>query len=157
MRKHLRTLLWLLAFATLFPFLYPWQDGKPLLTWSDIRMPAVALPAVTVAGREAHQPVTLYRWQGSDGAMAFSSEPPPPGVAYEVVAVDPDANLLEAPPARIEHGENSGEEGVGTATIRALPSPLSVSPGEARQLVQDAYKLREMSEERLRQQEALAR
>jgi hypothetical protein len=173
MRTFIRTLLLLLLFAALFPFLYPWKDGKPLLSWSALRaqfrapaMPNLSLPerpwpsltgiesGSETGARQPHQPVAIYRWQGADGSAQFSNEPPAPGVAYEVVEVNPDANLIQAPvqpPAK----ESSGTETKGTesAPAMALPSPLTVSPTEAMQLLQDARKVQELSVERLRQQE----
>lgn len=167
MRKLKRPLLLLLLFAAIFPFTFPWQDGRPLLNWSDIRlpqMPKLELPEASElaqpgergeekaeGGRQAHQPLELYRWDNGDGTPQFSNEPPPPGVDYEVVQVNPDANLIQpltpsAPPATQEEG--------GKAANR-LPTPLTVSPEEAMQLFRDAGKIREMSQERLHQQEVL--
>lgn len=164
MRRYLRTLLLLLLFAALFPFVFPWKDGKPLLSWSELRMPALsrgglpALPALTLPqpeqGRTANQPVQLYRWRDGDGVMQFSNELPPAGVVYEVVEVNPDSNLIPAlPPAKGATEEAATEGGDGPAV--SIPSPLTVSPGEALQLLEDAKNLREQSKERLRQQEAL--
>ena len=159
MRKFIRLLLMLLLFAAIFPFVYPWKDGKPMLSWSDIRMPTMPeitlpeLPKPGEATRESNQPVTLYRWQGPDGSTQFGSEPPAEGINYEVVAVNPDANLIQALPPSEAPVEAEEKEG-GNST--SLPSPLTVSPGEAMQLMEDAKNIREMSEERLRQHEALA-
>lgn len=168
MRRYLRTLLLLLLFAAIFPFVYPWQDGRPLLSWSELRLPGLsslqlpelpelAPPVVPGSGeaRTPNEPVRLYRWQGSDGTTQFSNEPPAVGMKYEVVEVNPDANLVPAtpltPPAAPEAG--SGE----SRPTPTLPSPLTVSPGEALQLLEDARALREQSYERLRQQEAVTR
>ncbi len=162
MRKYLRTLLTLLLFAAIFPFVYPWKDGKPLLSWSEIKvpeMPEVALPRVALptAGTESiasEQLVTLYRWQDADGSIQFSNEPPAEGIAYEVVEVNPDANLLPAVAASssVEPPPPATEEGHRGVL---LPSPLTVSPAEALQLVEDARQLRHSSQERLHQHEAL--
>lgn len=163
MRKHTRTLLLLLTFAAIFPFVYPWKDGKPLLSWSDIQMPEnpeirlpglaeIVLPAEEETTREPDQAVKLYRWQGADGGIQFSNEPPPEGTDYEIVEIFPDANLIQ--------GQNPDTTASPTTSDannshRALASPLTVSPGEAMQLLEDAYNIREVSEQRLRQHEAL--
>lgn len=159
MRKFIRLLLLLLLFAVIFPFTFPWKDGKPMLNLSDIRMPnmpSVTLPELPGAGeatRESNQPVTLYRWQGADGSTQFGSEPPANGVKYEEVEVNPDANLIQAlPPSAPPEASETQEENTLSSP---LPSPLTVSPGEAMQLMEDAKKIRQMSEERLRQHEAL--
>ena len=160
MRKYIHLLLLLLLFAVIFPFAYPLKDGKPMLSWSDLRMPkmpSVTLPELPGTGetaRDANQPVTLYRWQGADGSPQFGSEPPAKGVKYEVVEVNPDANLIQALPPS-DTPDTAGTEGE-KSTASSFPSPLTVSPGEAMQLMDDAKKIRQMSEERLRQHEALA-
>jgi hypothetical protein len=164
-RKINRILLLLLLLAVIFPFTFPWKDGKPMLSWSDLQLPGmpslklpeladISLPGKEEEAREPHQPVKLYRWQTPDGSMQFSNEPPPSGVRYEVVEVNPDANLIQGQPlAAAEEESVTPEE--GTAPAASLPSPLTVSPDEAMQLFEDAREIREMSEERLRQHEAL--
>ncbi len=163
MRKLIRILLLLMLFAAIFPFTFPWRDGKPMLSWSDLKlpgMPEVEMPQIELPGSEekaraAHQPLSLYRWQDSNGGMQFSNEPPPEEVAYQRVEVNPDANLLQAPPPAIKQ-DSPAPQGEPTSTS-SLPSPLTVSPGEAMQLIEDAHEIREMSEQRLRQHEELTR
>lgn len=164
MRYLIRILLLLLVAAALFPFVYPWKDGKPLLSWSALKMPQlssvklpempdIALPGKEETTRAPHQPVTVYRWQGEDGSVQFSSEPPAKGVAYTVLEVNPDANLIQAPPKEDESVTAGDTKGAESAI--PLPSPLTVSPGQALQLIEDAHKVKQLSEERLRQQEAM--
>ena len=137
-----------------------------MLSWSDLRMPdmpsvtlpempQISLPSADDATREPYQPVQIYRWQGADGSIQFSNETPPERVDYELVEVNPDANLIQAVPT----GDTGSNDKTGmeeeSAASSSLPSPLTGSPGEAMQLMEDAHKLRELSEERLRQHEAL--
>jgi hypothetical protein len=162
MRTIIRTLLLLLLFAALFPFVFPWKDGKPLLSWSELKMPALLsfnlpqMPDIVLLGKEEprapHQPLKVYRWQGEDGDIQFSNEPPAPGVAFTVVEVNPDANLIQAPPADNNTGGAKTE-----APSSPFPSPLTVSPGQALQLIEDARSVQKLSDERLRQQDALTR
>ncbi|MCW8918509.1 MAG: DUF4124 domain-containing protein [Gammaproteobacteria bacterium] len=162
MPKTLRLLLLLLLLAVLFPFLYPWKDGKPLLSWSDLKapkMPNLSLPELPrimpeTDERQPHQPVTIYRWQDEEGTVQFSNETPAKGVAYEVVEVNPDANLIQAPVAVTS---NTAPPDSSEATTPTLPSPLTASPGEALQLLEDARKVQGLSDERLRRHEALTR
>lgn len=166
MRKTIRLLLLLLLFIVIFPFVYPWKDGKPLLSWSELtlpelpsielpKMPRIPLPGKEETAREPNQPVKLYRWQGVDGSTQFSNEPPAQGVAYEVVEVNPDTNLIRAVPTTGTDEEMKPETtGIGEGS-GSLPSPLTVSPGEALQLIEDARKVQQLSDQRLRQQEAL--
>ena len=166
MRKIIRTLLFLLIFAAIFPFVYPWKDGKPMLSWSDLKMPEmpsvalpdipdISLPGDETTTRKPHQSVKLYRWQGEDGSTQFSNEPPAGAVAYEIVEVNPDANLIQSVPTDDASVAAKTETAESADTTSSLPSPLTVSPGEALQLIEDARNLRELSEERLRQHEAL--
>lgn len=162
MRKIIRTLLLLLLFAAIFPFVYPGKDGKPLLSWSELKMPTLhsfnlpQMPDIALPGKEEprapHQPVKVYRWQGEDGGIQFSNEPPTPEVAFTVVEVNPDANLIQAPSA------DNNTRGAKTETPSSpFPSPLTVSPGQALQLIEDARNVQKLSDERLRQQDALTR
>jgi hypothetical protein len=165
LRKIIRTLLLLLLFAALFPFVYPWKDGKPLLSWSDLKMPALPsfdlpqMPDISLPGndepRPPHQPVRVYRWQGEDGGIQFSNEPPPAGVAYTVVEVNPDANLIQAPTAAAANTTRTPEAPKAAPPSSPIPSPLTVSPGQALQLIEDARNVQKLSDERLRQQDAL--
>lgn len=172
MRKIIRTLLLLLVFAAIFPFTFPWKDGKPMLSWSDITMPTmpkVELPKVSAISepqqegekegpdRAAHQAVKLYQWTGADGSMNFSNEPPPAGLAYKLIDVHPDANLIQALPTITAEESGSNTEGDGPANGAMPPSLLTVSPGEAMQLMEQAQELKQLSEERLQQHEALMR
>ena len=38
--------------------------------------------------------VRVYRWYSRDGTVQLSTRPPGDGVDYEIIEVDPDANLL---------------------------------------------------------------
>lgn len=165
MRNLIRLLLLLLLFAAVFPFIYPWKDGKPLLSWSALKlphlsslklpeMPDIVLPGKTESRGEAHPPVKVYRWQGEDGSIQFSSEPPAKWVAFEVVEVYPDANLIQAPSPALPPA--STEEMKATEASSKLPTPLTVSPGQALQLIEDARKVQQLSDERLRRQETLS-
>jgi hypothetical protein len=165
MRKIVRILLLLLLFATIFPFVYPWKDGKPLLSWSQLKMPTLAsvklpeMPDISLLGKEEtrapHQPVKVYRWLGEDGGVQFSNEPPAAGVAYAVVEVNPDANLIQTPAKESTSVATKPAEQETGETTRSFPSPLTVSPGQALQLIEDAHKVQQLSSDRLHQQEAL--
>jgi hypothetical protein len=39
---------------------------------------------------------TLYRWTDADGVIQYTDEPPPDDIEYEIVEVDPDANVIPA-------------------------------------------------------------
>jgi hypothetical protein len=87
--------------------------------------------------------------------MQFSNQPPVGVADYEVVEVNPDANLIQSIP--VEETGTAEKSGAIKAEkpSTSLPSPLTVSPGQARQLIEDARTMQKLSEERLRQQQAL--
>lgn len=167
MRRFMITLLLLLVFAGVLPFVFPW--GKPMLSWekvmdegiSSISIPdipelsSLTLPWQEEKARTVGEPITLYRWEDADGTPQYSNEPPV-GVSYERVKVQPDANLIQAIKTESAHARKEAETGVSEAPKNGL-SPLTVSPEETMQLLEDTQRLREVSEERLRQHEALIR
>lgn len=167
MRKFTRTLLMLLLFAAIFPFLYPWKDGKPLLSWSQLSLPQLpqeTMPTSTPSPspdeedtrerkREPNRGVMIYRWRGSDGEVQFGSTPPPKGVAFESVEVLPDANLIQSTTA-VAPADSADEPSPATSP---LPTPLTVSPEQLKQLFEDAHRLQQFSTERLQQQQELLR
>lgn len=158
-----RLLLLILLLAVIFPFTFPLKDGRPLLSWSDIQLPRkpdidIKLPTLSAAG-EANpstpsQSVILYRWRDGNGGLQFSNLQPPQGVAYEIIKVNPETNLVQG----VGTEDNvMAERTDGDTAGPALPSPLSVSPEEAAQLLEEARRIQALSEERVRQQEALTR
>lgn len=97
-KNMIRTLLLLLVLGAVFPFVYPWSDGKPLLSLNDLTFPAapdLSLPDIALSQNDkpASQPVVVYKWQDAEGGWQFGSKPPQ-GVNYEVVELDPNTNLL---------------------------------------------------------------
>ena len=93
-KKLIRTLLLLLVFSAVFPFVYPMNDGKPLLSLNQLSLPT--LPEISLpsqGGSDRSETVTAYKWRDGEGGWQFGSEPPK-GVAYETLELDPDTNIL---------------------------------------------------------------
>lgn len=107
-KNLIRTLLLLLVLSAVFPFVFPWKDGKPLLSWKQLKLPAlpdISLPDIPLPVRESNttkQKISVYKWRDEQGSWQFGNEPPQ-GVAYELLELDPDTNVLPAikaePPA----------------------------------------------------------
>jgi hypothetical protein len=77
--------------------------GEPLLRAQELRSAEALLHRLhRVYGTPLPAPerVQAYRWRDADGAWQLSDHPPPAGVDYELIEVDPDANLMPAPEAR---------------------------------------------------------
>lgn len=83
-----------LSFVTFGP------DGGPLLRGRDVssvdalvkRVESILPDDVTGSGQVRQS----YKWRGAEGEWVYSTEPPPPGVDYQVVETDPTANVLPA-------------------------------------------------------------
>ena len=70
------------AAAGLYMYLYEPEHVRNVLGNTPLA------PAATVT--------QTYKWRGADGGWNLTSEPPAPGVDYEVVTVRSDTNVLPA-------------------------------------------------------------
>lgn len=96
-KKFIRTLLMLLVISAVFPFVYPWKDGKPLLSWSQLKLPSLpdlSLPEFMPSADQSGQTVTVYKWRDAQGNWQFGNEPPKERT-FETLMLDPDTNLVE--------------------------------------------------------------
>lgn len=148
MRKLIFLSLLILGGAVVAPFVLPLKNGRPLL--DPPAMPSVPklpdLSSFEAAGGEAPQPVAVYRWRDEQGLLQLSHTPPPPGVPFETVAVNPAAtNTLPGAAA-------PKPAAAPAASPDAIPSPLEAYSGAGR-LVQDARNIQSVLEERKAQQE----
>lgn len=157
-RKMITLLFLLLALALLVLFTLPLKDGKPLLAWNQVRLPAV--PALQLPqwsgsdGQQAPAQVTVYRWRDQDGVWHYGSSPPPDGRPYESRTIDTAANadLFPAAPAQREQPAGTGAK----ETEPARPAPASPYSAEGIQkLFDDARSLRDTSHERQNAQDKL--
>ena len=102
MRKMLSMLLMILIIAAIAPFALPLKNGEPLLKWSDISIPQLPtipkLPGLNSENPEELTPVITYKWQDADGHWHLG-DTPPANYVYEIITVDPSANLIQPVPA----------------------------------------------------------
>lgn len=68
--------------------------GGPLLRPADLADPATA--AAKLRARFGDAPVKVYKWRDAAGRWHYDERPPPAGTPYEIIEVDPKANLLPA-------------------------------------------------------------
>lgn len=74
-----------------------WIWHNPEKLPEQLRQQVVALTAEISAPAEPPGVTrSVYRWRDSYDALQFTDEPPPEGVAYVVVEVDPATNTLPA-------------------------------------------------------------
>lgn len=148
MKLFVKLMVLVLIAALAGPFFIRGPDGEPLARWGDVQewfadagrdvrsgFSAVTEKAARLAGDENAGKTPVYRWRDAQGAWHFSDEAPA-GVTSELIHIDGDANLVDAPTVR------------RPASSPTPPSPLTVSPAKARDLVGDAYAARKALEER---------
>jgi hypothetical protein len=152
------TLLFLLlALAVLIPFTLPLKDGKPLLAWNDVKLPAalkLRLPQWADGNtQEVPAQVTVYRWRDGQGVWQYGSSPPADGRPYESRTLDTAANADLFPAAPQQEQPSDAR----TATAEpAQPAPLSpYSADGIQKLFEDARSLRDQSQERQAVQDQL--
>ena len=149
-KKISRLLLLLLVFAAIVPFVYPMKNGKPLLSLDQFKLPSLpemSLPDISLSSQEKTAEtgtVTAYKWQDGQGNWFFGSEPPQ-GIRYELMELDPNANLiqgLKAAPEPVTQAEASTTEmaaqpGNGEVVFGYTPEKIEAMMEKTRQ-VKDA-------------------
>lgn len=153
MRSIIRLSLLLLVAAGIAPFFITGKDGRPLLSLSRLNapsLPQVSLPAWNKPEGDdrASAPVTLYRWRDERGIWQFSDNPPPPGVAYETVAVDPDVNLLDSRGSTPPGDASASQAAQEPSASSGLPLPLTVSPDGIKKIMGQARGVEALTKER---------
>ena len=94
----------------------------------------------------------VYKWRDSRGELHFSSSPPPQGVEYTVKGYDPNANLIQS--IEVKHEEPVAEQIPENQVKKASDIGNPYSPEKVEKLFNDAQKIQQTLENRLKQQEA---
>ena len=151
MKLFVKLMALLLVLALAGPFFIKGPDGKPLITVASLKSSISAqwkrftVDTGRSMGIEDAGKVDVHRWQDENGNWHFSDEANPEG-GSEVIQVDPYASRMDAfepRPSRTRE-ESSSSPGGG------FPLPLTVSPGEAMQLIEDTQNVKETLENRTR-------
>ena len=156
MKLFVKLMALIVVLAVAGPFFIKGPDGRPLMEIGEVaasikrQWNAMVVDAGRRVGNEDAGKVEVYRWQDADGNWHFSDEENPRGES-ELIKVDPYASRMDpfvaTPPPEPEQragGTAGADPGV------SVPLPLTVSPGEARQLIEDAGNIQEDLEERAR-------
>lgn len=170
MKLFVKLSLFILIAGMLLPFTFlKGQDGKPLMSFSDIKLPEFSLSGLfgnNVPGIEDLKDLTnisgstsgnslVYKWTDSEGNLQFSSSPPAEGIAYTVKGYDPNQNVIQAvsvePEVEAVVEEPATEEKKAGAS--KIGSPYSVEKIE--KLFEDAEGLEKLLNDRVKKQEAL--
>ena len=99
MRPLLIILGILVVLILVVPFVSLGPGGKPLLEFADLNEPQIIKRKLTSLYQQRtplSAAIKHYKWQDKSGQWHYSNEPPPKGVKFEVVEVDPDVNVTPA-------------------------------------------------------------
>ncbi len=135
------------------------NSGKPMLSFSDIKLPDFSMPdfgkvdqlTPSIDGVAGGKDL-IYEWYDAAGNRNFSSEPPPEGVEYTVRGYDPNANVIQA--VKLPEDEANESDGV---TGKPIKEPGEIgnpySPEAVEKLFEDAKNIEKLLNQRLQQQE----
>jgi len=153
-----------LIIAVLLPFtVLKGKDGKPLMSFSDLKAPDIKVPEVDLPGAlPASQPKdsmqgkdVVFQWRDAQGNLHFSSKPPRDGSEYSIKGYDPTQNLIQSVKPKVEAPK------VDSVQIKTeLPESKAdvgsaYSPEKVKQLMDDAKNVEQLLQQRMKQQEAL--
>jgi hypothetical protein len=153
-----------LVIAVLLPFtVLKGKDGRPLMSFGDLKAPDIALPELpntdmgkTAGSSSQGREDIVYKWKDAQGEWHFSSTPPPQGVEYTVKGYDPNTNLIQSVKPNLEESDPV-KEPAGETTV-SVHNPGDVinaySPDKIENLFNDAKNVQQLLEDRFKQQEA---
>lgn len=76
------------------------KDPLAYLSAIDLKMPKAPtlpdLPDLPKVGAVSSGQTLVYRWTDAEGGLQFSTSPPPAGVNFSTVNLDPNANVVQA-------------------------------------------------------------
>lgn len=125
------------------------QWGVPEVKLPEVKMPDISLPDFTKSEGDV---VTVYKWVDDQGVINYSQEQPVRVGQFDIIAVDPNTNLVQgdsipepevAPPQK--------EEVVQQPKLPAMD--LLPSPDRVQKLMQDAQNIQNQMNDRTRQLE----
>ncbi len=155
-----------LVLAMILPFtVLKGKDGRPLMSFSDLKMPKLSLPElpetpdlsnikdktpnISMPGKDI-----VYKWRDKEGELHFTSTPPPKGIEYTVKGYDPNTNLIQSVEIKTEESEHTAQtEDKNTKEPLDLSNPYS--PEKVKKLIDDAQNVQKLLNDRLKKQEAL--
>ena len=131
----------------------PWQG----LSWSPPQV-KIGKPAVPLPGSDAGDDRPIYKWRDEDGGWVYSNSKPPDGVEFDIVAVDPQANIMK--PVTTSEPEQTAapqalaanEHGDKDASQNPAEQPALYSPEGVKKLMDDAKNVQNVINEQARKQ-----
>lgn len=162
MKLFAKLLLTLLVLAGILPFtILKGPDGRPLMSFSDLKLPGVSAPEIPASIENAIPDLpginsgedVIYRWRDKDGILQFTNTPPPEGVEYTAKGYDPNTNLIQSVELPKEEPEQDDKVEPGQKKNFELKSPYS--PEAVEKLFDDAEKVQKLINDRYKKQEEI--
>ena len=159
MKLFIKLMISVLVIGILLPFtILKGTDGKPLLSFTDLKSPE--LPKVSgsitgLGGESSDNKDAIYKWVDENGDLQFSNSPPPAGIEHTIMNYDPNLNVIQAvevksnEPAEVLESEPKEE----ATSVKDVGNPYS--PEKIEKLFEDANNIEKLLTQRLNNQEAI--
>ncbi|PCK02945.1 MAG: hypothetical protein COA42_21605 [Alteromonadaceae bacterium] len=131
------------------------QTGKSPFDFSNMSAPDISLNADSIkgllpsgGGAESGKDV-FYKWVDDDGLTQYTQVPPPEHIKAEVIALDPNMNVIQGvkPKARVETAKKKRQIGQMDGSV--------YSPGNMKRLMDDAKNVEKVLNDRAEQQKQM--
>ena len=103
-----RIILVAILAAVIAPMFIKGPDGEPIMSLSDW-LPSRDIDMPSVSSGSSGSAPEYYRYQDASGNWQFTDQPPA-GVAYELVEVDTNANVIQGTPLPSESPQSPSSE-----------------------------------------------
>ena len=154
-----------LIIGILLPFTFlKGKDGKPLMSFGNLKMPEFSLPDIPKlpdTGKDSDAVLTgntdlIYEWKDSEGRLQFSNSHPPEGIEFTVREYDPNTNVIQSVeiPAKVSEVK-SEESRTNKKVISTDGSGNIYSPEQIKKLIGDAKNVENVLNDRLKKQDAI--
>jgi hypothetical protein len=158
-----KLLITVLIIGVMLPFtILKGRDGKPLMSFSDLKLPSFSTPempklpgAITnTDSASGNGNNVIYKWTDAEGNLQFSTSPPPEGIEYTAKGYDPDVNVIQSVEIPLEAEEkiepaDADKEVTSKDGIGNVYSPESIE-----KLFKDAKNVEKLLNDRLKNQNA---
>jgi len=141
------------------PFtLFKGEDGGPLVSISDLKIPSFSMPDFSFLSflesgkalktRQPMSQVTIYKWTDAEGNLQFGSSPPAEGIEYLELQYDPNENVIPAVDTDSSSSQQGSEAVLAKTTGQNGDFGGIFSPGVIEKLFKDANNVAKSSNNR---------
>ena len=148
-------------------FLVEGPDGNPLLSLDDLGLNAESFDSLSFDPRTISSEnlsddskassgtTTIYKWKDEEGIWQFSNTPVErPGV--EVMEVDGNVNIIQALDMNAYNSASDSSPSSTRQTRKEIPGVMTVSPGQAAQMMDTVNNLQESVDKRKADMDAMS-